>query len=109
MKRAAHLLEKIDMSVTLRLIFLFNLLDALLTATWVKNGVAEEANPLMAYAMSFGMGTFIAVKLAAVLLAIGILWYLRERQISKLVSLLSAVFMFLVLVYHTVGLYLVTI
>ena len=109
MKRAAHLLEKIDMPVTLRLIFLFNLLDAILTVTWVKNGVAEEANPLMAYAMSYGMGTFITVKLTAVFLAVGILWCLRDRSISKLVSLLAAMFMFLVLVYHTVGLYLVTI
>lgn len=46
------------------LLFALNLLDALLTIVWVRNGVATEGNFLMAKLLEMGDLTFLAVKLA---------------------------------------------
>ncbi len=46
------------------LLFSLNLLDALLTIVWVRNGVATEGNVLMAKLLEMGDLTFLAVKLA---------------------------------------------
>lgn len=106
MGAVASLVEKINMAATLRLIFFFNVLDAFLTITWVEHGLAEEANPIMAYAMNHGMLFFALVKIMSVLLAVVILWTLRKHKVSLVAAFASACFMFLVLVYHAVGLYL---
>ena len=46
------------------LLFCLNLLDALLTIIWVRNGAAEEANALMAKLLESGDLTFLGAKLA---------------------------------------------
>ena len=46
------------------LLFSLNLLDALLTIVWVRNGVATEGNFLMAHLLEVGDLTFLGVKLA---------------------------------------------
>lgn len=46
------------------LLFLLNLLDALLTIIWVRNGVATEGNTLMAKLLEMGDMTFLGAKLA---------------------------------------------
>lgn len=46
------------------LLFGLNLLDALLTLIWVRNGVATEGNQLMANLLEIGDLTFLAVKVA---------------------------------------------
>ena len=51
------------------LLFCLNLLDALLTIIWVRNGVAHEANGLMATLLDMGDFSFLAVKLAIGLFA----------------------------------------
>ncbi len=43
-----------NVASSLRLLFLFNLIDAFLTVLWIDAGIATEANPLMAAAMSYG-------------------------------------------------------
>lgn len=46
------------------LLFSLNLLDAILTIIWVRNGVATEANDLMARLLDKGDFAFLAAKLA---------------------------------------------
>jgi len=46
------------------LLFGLNLLDALLTVLWVRNGVATESNQLMAELLNIGNFPFLAVKVA---------------------------------------------
>jgi hypothetical protein len=46
------------------LLFLLNLLDALLTIVWVRAGVATESNQLMAGLLDIGNGPFLAAKIA---------------------------------------------
>ena len=46
------------------LLFGLNLLDALLTILWVRNGIATEGNRLMAELLDIGNFPFLAVKIA---------------------------------------------
>jgi hypothetical protein len=46
------------------LLFGLNLLDALLTIFWVRNGVATESNQLMAELLNIGNFPFLMVKVA---------------------------------------------
>ena len=46
------------------LLFSLNLLDALLTIVWVRNGVATESNQLMARLLDSGDFTFLGAKIA---------------------------------------------
>lgn len=46
------------------LLFSLNLLDAILTIIWVRNGVAAESNHLMARLLDSGDFTFLSAKIA---------------------------------------------
>ena len=46
------------------LLFSLNLLDAILTLLWVRNGVAAEGNQLMAKLLDSGDFTFLSAKIA---------------------------------------------
>ncbi len=46
------------------LLFSLNLLDAILTIVWVRNGVAAEGNELMARLLDSGDFTFLSAKIA---------------------------------------------
>ncbi|HMJ09033.1 MAG TPA: DUF5658 family protein [Pyrinomonadaceae bacterium] len=46
------------------LLFSLNLLDALLTIVWVRNGIADESNQLMARLLESGDLAFLGAKLA---------------------------------------------
>ena len=46
------------------LLFVLNLLDALLTVVWVRAGVATEGNQLMASLLDIGNVPFLGVKIA---------------------------------------------
>ena len=46
------------------LLFVLNLLDALLTIVWVRSGVATEGNHLMAKLLEAGDLTFVGAKIA---------------------------------------------
>lgn len=46
------------------LLFSLNLLDAILTIVWVRNGVATESNQLMARLLDSGDFTFLGAKIA---------------------------------------------
>lgn len=81
-------------------ILVCNLIDGAITLALVQSGLAREANPLMASALSGGPLLFMSVKLALVSVGVYLLWELRERRAAFLaLSGLAVVYGALVL-YH---------
>jgi hypothetical protein len=93
------------MKVTLRLIFILNLVDAILTAIWINYGLAAEANPIMDYTLSFGLIPFITIKVGVAGVAIIILWFLRKEFLAKIAAMFSFALLFLVMMYHLYGIH----
>jgi hypothetical protein len=60
------------------LLFGLNLLDALLTIIWVRNGVANEGNSLMAGLLDMGDLPFLSAKIAIGIFAV--VTFLRGRN-----------------------------
>ncbi|MBX7170262.1 MAG: DUF5658 family protein [Pyrinomonadaceae bacterium] len=65
------------------LLFLLNLLDALLTIYWVRNGFASEGNHLMASLLDLGDLPFLAVKIAIGALTAFVLWRWKHSPLAK--------------------------
>lgn len=65
------------------LLFGLNLLDALLTIIWVRNGVATEGNQLMAALLDIGNGPFLGVKIAIGLVAAVVLYRWGSRPLAR--------------------------
>ena len=65
------------------LLFSLNLLDALLTIVWVRNGAATEANLLMAKLLDIGDIPFIGVKVLIGAFAALVLLRWGNRQIAR--------------------------
>ena len=87
------------------LLFSLNLLDALLTIVWVRNGVATEGNELMARLLDSGDFTFLAAKIAiGTITALVILrWgYMRLAQYGLTLAL--AVYISLLGIHVVTGL-----
>jgi len=80
-------------------IFLFNVVDALVTAHLFGAGLIEEVNPLMNVLLNRSMALFFSVKLFISSLCCVIFWYFREDKIVK-VSV-CAIF----LLYFSIALY----
>jgi len=87
------------------LLFSLNLLDALLTIIWVRNGVASEGNELMARLLDRGDFTFLAAKLAiGTIAAVVILRWADFRLARYGVSLALAVYISLMGIHIFTGL-----
>ena len=65
------------------LLFSLNLLDALLTIVWVRNGIASEGNQLLAPLLETGDYTFLAAKLAVGTVAAIVLLRWSDLPIAK--------------------------
>ena len=65
------------------LLFGLNLLDALLTIIWVRNGAAEEANGLMAKFLDMGDFAFLGAKLAIGTFAAVVFLYGSRSSIAR--------------------------
>ena len=65
------------------LLFALNLLDALLTIIWVRNGVATESNQLMASLLDIGNGPFLLTKIAIGAIAALVLSRCGNRPIAR--------------------------
>lgn len=65
------------------LLFGLNLLDALLTLVWVRNGVAGEANYLMARLLDIGDFAFIGAKFGIGLFAAIVFLLWGDRRIAQ--------------------------
>ncbi len=82
------------------LVVVLNMLDAVWTLTFVRVGAANEGNPLMDQALSWGPMLFMLAKLSLVSLSVLLLWRLRDRW-SAAVGLFSAAATYLVICgYH---------
>ena len=65
------------------LLFLLNLLDAILTIIWVRSGVATEGNQLMARLLDMGDLTFLGAKIAIGTFAAIVLLRWGNRKLAK--------------------------
>ena len=65
------------------LLFSLNLLDALLTIFWVRNGIATEGNELMARLLDIGDLTFLSVKIAIGATAALVLLLWGNRKVAR--------------------------
>ncbi|HMQ02320.1 MAG TPA: DUF5658 family protein [Pyrinomonadaceae bacterium] len=87
------------------LLFGLNLLDALLTLIWVKNGVASEANHLMARLLEIGEFTFLGVKVALGAIAVLVLLRFGDLKLARYgLSFALAVYLGLMGVHFLTGL-----
>ena len=66
------------------LLFALNLLDAVLTVYWVKNGYATEGNHLMAGLMEMGVVPFLAVKILIGAVAAIVLLYWSNLKLARI-------------------------
>ncbi|MDQ6785283.1 MAG: DUF5658 family protein [Acidobacteriota bacterium] len=65
------------------LLFTLNLLDALLTLFWVRNGFASEGNLLMANLLDIGDLPFLIVKIGIGAIASIVIWRWRKLPVAK--------------------------
>lgn len=65
------------------LLFILNLLDALLTIVWVRSGVATEGNQLMASLLDIGNGPFLSAKIAIGIIAAVVLIRWGQRPLAR--------------------------
>ena len=85
------------------LIHTFNFLDAVLTLAALRIGV-EEANPLMAWLLSFGPVAFFVVKVVVVGVCVEYLDKNLEGSARSILRFILAAFV-LVFCWHVFGLY----
>lgn len=76
-----------------------NVLDAYFTWMWISQGMATEANPLMASALEWGAGWFVFIKLFLVSGGCYILWRRAGENAPRYVFPLFALYAGIVL-YH---------
>lgn len=65
------------------LLFGLNLLDALLTILWVRNGIASEGNRLMAELLDIGNLPFLIVKIAIGAFAAFVLLKFSHKRLAR--------------------------
>jgi len=83
------------------LLFSLNALDAFATLYWVTNGIATEANPIMAEWLNLGALPFVAAKISLVSIGIYFLWLFRSLRLSKISVLPVLALYLLVTVMHS--------
>ncbi len=66
------------------LLFALNIVDAVITIMWVRNGWATEGNYLMAAVLDSGEVTFLAVKLGMGLFTATVLLYGSEYRLAQI-------------------------
>ncbi len=72
--------------MTANIIFILNLLDAILTSIWVGYGIADEANPVMAALINYSIPLFIAFKLTIGCVAWYAFYNFRGLTVTKVCS-----------------------
>ena len=87
------------------LLFGLNLLDALLTIFWVRNGVATESNQLMAELLNIGNFPFLMVKVAmGAITAVVFFRYANNRLAKYGLTVSLATYLGLMVVHAFTGL-----
>jgi hypothetical protein len=77
--------------------------DALFTLALVKEHVVVEANPVMAYYLSLGDSSFLAVKIFITMLSVTVFCLCKNFRVVR-VSLLAVMFLYFSVVLYEVGL-----
>lgn len=72
-----------QLSIPVFLLFALNIIDALLTIYWVRNGFATEGNQLMAGLLDMGDMPFLAVKVAVGAVAAFVLLRWRNLRLAR--------------------------
>lgn len=87
------------------LLFGLNLLDALLTIVWVRNGIATEGNQLMARLLDIGNLPFLSVKVALGFLAALVILHWGDLRVARYgLTVALAVYLGLMTVHIFTGL-----
>ena len=84
---------------------IFILIDLTATIFWLANGLASEANPVMAYFLDISPLLFVIAKLGLSAIGIWILYYFRKRFTSiifQILLLLNLVYI-VISIYHLYG------
>lgn len=82
------------------LLFALNIVDAIITIMWVRNGWATEGNYLMATALDFGEAPFMAIKLGMGLFMGGVLLYGSQYRLAQLGARIGLVAYSVAMVSH---------
>jgi Domain of unknown function (DUF5658) len=87
------------------LLFALNLLDAVMTIYWVRNGFATEGNQLMAGLLDMGNTPFLLVKIAIGTLTAVVLAHWGNLKVAKLgLAIALGVYVSLMFVHLVTGL-----
>ena len=81
----------VNLSRSIALLFALNIVDALVTIMWVRNGWATEGNYLMASLLDLGEIPFLAIKLGMGALMALVLLYGSEYRLAKIGTRLALV------------------
>lgn len=65
------------------LLFTLNIIDAVLTVYWVRNGLATEGNHLMAGLLDIGNTPFLAVKIAIGAVTSFVLYRWKDKPLAR--------------------------
>ena len=82
-----------------------NLFDAVATLTWIKYGIAKEANPLMEPLILHSPILFISVKMGIVLTVCFFLWKQKENSYTLTASKIVYSAYSVLALWHMIGFY----
>jgi len=91
------------MNYLLSSIMLLSVLDAVFTLSWIRSGIATEANPILDYLLSWGEEYFFAGKIALTASGCIILKNLSHNQFAKKAAISLAGFYGCLTLYHIIG------
>ena len=85
----------------LKMILIMNLIDALATLVWIRLGLAEEENPMMAFVLENNESVFIIIKTALVILSVLLLWRIRTEMLARILIIPVFLSYVYVMILHT--------
>lgn len=91
-----------------KLIICLCFLDGILTIAWVEIGIAEEANPFMAWLMSKSYVLFMSIKLALTYISLSLLNKSKDKNSNVQYIILSIAILYLAVTIFHLGGYLLT-
>lgn len=92
-----------DIKDSLSAVLALNIFDAFATITWVNNGIAKEANPLMEILIIHSPALFLLGKMTLVVVGCLILWKNRAARVTLSVSRALVVVYLALALYHLQG------
>ena len=82
------------------ILFALNIIDAIVTIMWIRNGVTTEGNYIMASVLDFGEVPFFAVKIGMGIVTCGVLLYGSEYRLAQVGSRIALVAYSFAIVSH---------